>query len=303
MLPLKQIKNPRIISMVGREIAGYHSNLQRGFDQLGVENYFFYERTHQFYKHTKSRTTLEKWISALNDFIFNPKNGKVKKIALFALIYPFAYILKIALFPLFLKKYDVFIFSANYSYLGLHIDRLILKLLNKVTVDIALGSEARPPYLNGIFQDESLQKIKFRTASKKRKINRKTKYTTYLVDHPTTSQFNTRPYIPLLYMGLPFYLPETDAAEKMQKRPLILHAPSSPKIKGTSIIRQVIDELKEEGKYDFDYKELIGVPHAEVMRQIQQCQFVVNELYSDTLMAGLDTEAAWFNLSCSANKK
>lgn len=289
---MEQLKEYRIISMIGREIASYHSNLQRGFDQLGIDNYLFYERTHPFYKHDKKRLRLEYWITILNDIIVSQKSGK--RLALFMILYPFVFIMKIILFPFFIKKYDVFIFSANYTYFGFHIDRFILKALNKITIDVALGSDARPPYLNGNYLDYSINKVKRVTATKKKVINRKVKFSTHLIDHPTTSQFNSRSYVPILYMGLPFFFPEVDTPPITNKKPLILHAPSNPKLKGTNIIRKVIDDLKSEGVFDFEYKELIGIPQTEVLEQLQKCSFIINELYSDTLMAGLDTEAAWF---------
>jgi hypothetical protein len=286
--------NKRIISLVGREIAGYHSNLQRGFDALEVDNYFFYERTHPFYRHEKPKMMIERWITSLNDIIVNPTRKFWQKLTLFIVLYPIVFVLKVLLFPWFLCRYDVFIFSANYSYLGGYVDRFILNLLNKTTVDIALGSEARPPYLNGGWVGKSTRRIRFDTYIKKKKIEKKVKYTTYLVDTPTTSQFNTRPYIPFLYMGLPFHCVDSDEKANVSEKPLILHAPSNPRIKGTNIIREVIQEIQSEGELEFEYKELQGMPHSEVLNQLKRCSFVINELYSDTLMAGLDTEAAWF---------
>lgn len=287
-------KNKRIISLVGREIAGYHSNLQRGFDALDVDNYFFYERTHPFYKHDKKRMIVEKCITFLNDIIVHPTHKFWQKLSLFIILYPFVVILKIVLFPWFLYRYDVFIFSANYSYLGMHIDRFILNLLNKTTVDVALGSDARPPYLNGGCVGKNTWKVRLETYFKKKKIAKKVKYTTYLIDTPTTSQFNTRPYIPFLHMGFPFFCADSKNDITMNEKPLILHAPSNPKIKGTNIIRGVIQELQDEGQFEFEYKELSGMPHSEVLKELKRCCFVINELYSDTLMSGLDAEAAWF---------
>ena len=115
--------NKRIISLVGLEIAGYHSNLQRGFDALEVGNYFFYERTHPFYRHEKPRMMIERWITSLNDIIVNPTRKFWQKLTLFIVLYPIVFVLKVLLFPWFLCRYDVFIFSANYSYLGGYVDR------------------------------------------------------------------------------------------------------------------------------------------------------------------------------------
>ena len=285
------MKKYHIISMVGREIAGYHTSLHIGFDQLGQDNHFFFERSHDFYKYKKRRIWIEKLITGLNDFIFKSNRSFEMKIIYFGLVYPFVYMLKIALFPYFLMKYNVFIYSTNYSFLGLFLDRWILKLCGKTTIDIVTGSDVRPPYLNGKFLDLDSQKMYYVSLFKKIIVRMKIKPTTHLIDHVTVSHFNNRDYIPYLYVGFPFFIPPQKNV-KESSRPLILHAPSDPRVKGTDIIRDSINELKDD--HDFDYEELMNVPHATVLEKIQQCHFVINEMYSDTLMSGLDTEAAWF---------
>ena len=141
--------------------------------------------------------------------------------------------------------------------------------------------------------DKKNYEIALLVANKKyKKVLSKLKTNNFLIDHPTVSQFHTKSYVPHLYVGFPFYLPEQPTVRK-NIRPLIIHAPSKPKFKGTDIIREAIQEVKDEG-YDFDYEELIEVPNTHVLEKIQQCHFVINQLYSDTPMSGLDTEAAWF---------
>ena len=282
---------PKIISMVGRDLAGYHSNLHDGFGQLGIENHFFFERTHAFYRHKKKRSHLEKMITLLNDFIVRPQHHKIIKIISFAALYPAVYLMKVVLFVSFIRQYDVFIFGASYSFLGFYIDRIFLKAAGKIIIDPVSGSDVRPPYLNGVYVDASIKQIYKKTLSKYKTIIRKLKYTTYLIDHPTVSQFHTKEYIPHLYVGFPFYLPPQPRIPT-HERPLILHAPSNPKVKGTDIVRAAVSELQKD--YDFDYEELVGVSHDKVMEKLQQSTFIVNELYSDTPMSGLDTEAAWF---------
>lgn len=59
---------------------------------------------------------------------------------------------------------------------------------------------------------------------------------------------------------------------------IILHAPSSPMTKGTQIVRSVIKKFQLEG-YDLDYRELINVPHTEVLRLLGESQIVLQEFY------------------------
>lgn len=71
------------------------------------------------------------------------------------------------------------------------------------------------------------------------------------------------------------YLPE----KFQQETKVVLHAPSSPIIKGTPIVRAVIKQLQEEG-YDFEYVELIGVPNTQVMAELAKAHIVLNEFYA-----------------------
>ncbi len=59
----------------------------------------------------------------------------------------------------------------------------------------------------------------------------------------------------------------------------ILHAPSSPLIKGTPLVRAAIKKLKLEG-YRFEYKELIGVPNTVVLEELGNAHIVLNEFYA-----------------------
>lgn len=60
---------------------------------------------------------------------------------------------------------------------------------------------------------------------------------------------------------------------------VVVHAPSSPIIKGTQLVRAAVAALKHEG-LAFEYVELIGVPHATVKRELQRAHIVLNEFYA-----------------------
>lgn len=73
--------------------------------------------------------------------------------------------------------------------------------------------------------------------------------------------------------------------------PIIVHAPSFPECKGTYRIRELVARLGDDG-HEVEYVELIDKSNAEVIEALRRCSFVVDELYSDTVLAGLGTEAA-----------
>ncbi len=59
----------------------------------------------------------------------------------------------------------------------------------------------------------------------------------------------------------------------------IVHAPTSPFIKGTPLVRAAIKKLKLLG-YNIDYVELINVKNEVVREHLLTTHLVVNELYS-----------------------
>jgi glycosyltransferase involved in cell wall biosynthesis len=69
------------------------------------------------------------------------------------------------------------------------------------------------------------------------------------------------------------------------KRPLIIHSPTSPEYKGTEFILQAIDKLKP--YYDFDFKLIMGMPHQQALALMQQC-----DVYIDQLILGCHGYAA-----------
>lgn len=60
---------------------------------------------------------------------------------------------------------------------------------------------------------------------------------------------------------------------------IIVHAPSSPIIKGTPLVRATIKKLKLEG-YKFEYHELIGVNNEQVKYFLAKSHIVLNQFYA-----------------------
>ena len=60
---------------------------------------------------------------------------------------------------------------------------------------------------------------------------------------------------------------------------IVVHAPSSPAIKGTPLVRSAVDRLKREG-FEFKYVELQGVANSEVIDHLRTAHVVLNEFYA-----------------------
>jgi hypothetical protein len=112
-----------------------------------------------------------------------------------------------------------------------------------------------------------------------------------------------RPSHPVLY-----FHPDDDVIDDLGKfdepsRPVIVHAPSAPILKGTQLVRAAIAELREEG-YDFEYVELSGVPHDQVMSTLRRAHVALNEFYSYVPgVFGVEAMAAGCALLTSADER
>lgn len=204
-------------------------------------------------------------------------------------------------------KYDAFIFTYGYSLLARNIDLPILKMLRKtVIMNMQCGSDSRPPYMDGGFAHLNARSRK--DAIKLARISRETelrvrraeKFSTFLIGSPmSTSQFATEPFINSLYFGLPQgskseLLAKSNQAEALSNGSAsltVIHSPSNESIKGTKIISTVIEGLQTKN-FEIDFKKITGVTNDVVKHELGRCDFVVDQLYSDTPMATLGAEAA-----------
>jgi glycosyltransferase involved in cell wall biosynthesis len=70
-----------------------------------------------------------------------------------------------------------------------------------------------------------------------------------------------------------------------QTRPLLLHSPSAPVVKGTKYILEAIENLK--AKYDFDFKLVQGMPRRDALEIMSRC-----DVYIDQIILGCHGAAA-----------
>lgn len=82
-----------------------------------------------------------------------------------------------------------------------------------------------------------------------------------------------------------YFLPDEPAPdyEKFRNvdRAVVVHATTSPVIKGTPLVRAAVDRLRSEG-YDFEYVELIGVSNQRVKDELNRAHVVLNQFYGFT---------------------
>lgn len=76
-------------------------------------------------------------------------------------------------------------------------------------------------------------------------------------------------------INLEHYQPKSKATPK--KKPLIVHAPTTPAIKGTQYILEAIESLKAD--YDFDFRLVMGMPHEKAMQVYQDADLIIDQLH------------------------
>jgi len=301
----KIIKEHNIKIFIGlKEVAGYYTSLKKGFQQLGVECIFVNLDEDVFsYGGSDANKIVRLVIWSRKKCAGVPKKSFLIKI-LFLLIkilfLAFQKLISILFFIYALKKYDVFIFASHSTFLRFY-DLPILKLAGKKIIYVFHGSDSRPPYLNGAFvPDEKgfgLDDLIRKTYEIKTKLRRIEKYADVIINSPPQTHFHQKQCVSWLIIGIP-----TESSGRVtgdgQRIPIgntvrILHAPSLPKAKGTYEFRQIIEMLKKKG-YKIDYVEVTGLPNQTVLDELTRCDFVIDELYSDTPMAGFAAEAAIF---------
>jgi hypothetical protein len=276
------------------EIAGYYSGLKKGFDEIGVESNFVTIKNHRFNYHANEASNfLIKAIKRANKSVATLKSSRAKR-------FQHALINKSLLLPLFiwaLWKHDVFIFGQMSTFFN-YKELPILKLFGKKVIHVFHGGDTRPPYICGsfvlTFAEWNTERWIEYTRQRKQALKTIERYSDVLLGLPAFSQLSEKPCISVLRVGLPI-VPneihfEVSAADPNVTR--IIHCPSDLQVKGTDRIRQAIANLQAKG-YQLEFVEITNQPNQTVLEEIAKSDFVIDQLYSDSPMASVATEAAF----------
>jgi hypothetical protein len=200
-----------------------------------------------------------------------------------------------------IQNHDVFVFVAGKSFSKRNFDLYLLRMLKKRIVSfVAHGSEARPAFMDGAHwgiaqaSDDPIREIYITFQRQKRNLHRIEQHSDLVIAHPLTSQLLRNPSVASMYIGLPGpegfdspILKPTLGGTEIR----ILHVPSDRRAKGSDKIGEIIQRIRLD-KTDLVYQELSGVTNSEVLARIAQSDIVIDQLYSDTQLAGVGVEAA-----------
>jgi hypothetical protein len=282
------------------EISGYYANLTKGFKAIGLECDYGVKRLHRFgYGKNLYRPRLLIWSERFYKIRIRAKNPYFLRVFAFFIDHLLNFIWAFAA----IFRYDVFIFGFGKSLLPLNLDLFILKKLNKKVIgNLAHGSESRPPYLDGAYISvpEKLvdPNVLFKLTKKNKRLVEKFEKYTILIGSPHfTSHFARFKFLNSFALGIPINLdritsvPKNNSINNNIVR--ILHAPSHAAGKGTDLIRAAINRLRAKG-YKIDFILVENKPFNFVVEEILKCDFVVDQVFSDSPLPGLATEAGWF---------
>lgn len=278
------------------DVAGYLSNLNIGFQQIGIETGYI-NTTHKF-KFEYDRTSNPWILNIFNDFSAYTQSSNNP--TLFKFIQK---LLSILLLLYIAQKFNTVIVCSGSTLLRYY-DLKFLKSVGLKIINVSLGSDTRPPYLNGIyldtnqFKNQSIEHLLHRTSLVKSNITKLEEIVDVFINYPQHGHLNTKPFINGMYIGFPSkYIPKLESfLEKKTDNDsvLILHAPSRPSIKGSDIIRKIVDDLINEG-LNIKLIEISNVSNQVVLDTIKQCDIIFDEIYSDVPLGGLGVEAAFFS--------
>jgi hypothetical protein len=269
------------------EVAGYYTRLASGLRSAGVEATFVDLSFHQFAYSSANPWWLVRAMRAARAHA----NGwtRVPARALF-------WMGKLALFVWAAARCDVFIFSYATTFFWLR-ELPLLRRLGKRIIFVFHGGDCRPPYLDGldVRAMPTTDALVALAAERKRRVRYIETYADAIVAPLTCAQFFEKPVISFLSVGIPVGpgpVKESQPAHERNDAVRVLHSPSNPVAKGTPAIRSAIESLRRRG-HRIDYVEITGRSHEDVARELDACDIVVDQAYSDTPMPTLASEAAW----------
>ena len=277
------------------EIAGFCTSLVAGLRQIGVRSEAIDVSGHRFrYVERLGDKGFAGTVNAIAHAFAATKTGHwfLWKLGLNWMLR--AVVLLRALF-----LFDVFVFVYGRTLLPGCLDLWLLKLLKKKTVFVFLGSDSRPLILCGAYLSlidwvqtpEARRKLIKKQKKMSARLLRIDRLADIVIDSPLSGHSHARWCANWFKFGFPCPVPVT--AEPFPEVDVlrILHAPSSAAYKGTQRIRQAVQDAQTAGIPIF-FEELSNQPNHEVIKAIKRCHLVIDELYSDTGLAGFGVEAA-----------
>lgn len=251
--------------------------------------------------HNPTRTGREGFSEVWCGFFAWVRRTKERSRILYGLLGPIVLLGRLMCFVGVLRRAEAMVFIDTGRLLPRDLDRRLARWLGRRTINVYLGSASRPLFMSGAghrmaeLSEQALRKLATRLRRQRKRVRTISALSDVVVENPLCSQFQERTCVDWFRLGFPGMAELSALPEKEVERGevIIVHAPSMPQFKGTRRIRAVIEKLRGEG-LPIRFIEITGRPHAEVLEALARCDFVIDELYSDSPLAGFASEAAHF---------
>lgn len=290
-----------------QDIAGMMLRLHNAFDEMGIVNNYYCIYEYEFgagndekYKNDELKS-YKKHTEHVKKMYWA---GHRIRFRLWQLVQMFD-VLWIFIKALFRYNSFIYIFGRGLFFRNFYLSKIqfleywILKLFKKKVIMWCCGDDVRPPYC-GCFNGDS-KAVKSATRQRAKTV-RMQERCALMISSPAYSHFHNRPYINCMAIGIPIDKNEIVKrkdrkqvickAEKYgSQKVVILHAPSAQKWKGSDVVKKIITNIKNKG-YSIEFIEVTGVTHDVVLKMIAESDIVVDQVFSDTPMAGFASEAA-----------
>ncbi|MGZ4494767.1 MAG: glycosyltransferase [Nocardioides sp.] len=195
-----------------------------------------------------------------------------------------------------LRRSWAFVFLFGETITNTRLELFLLTRMRKKIVFIYVGSDARPRWMSCVespaSSDAERALLRRSILQQQSRLRRQEAVATACVSARTTTQFLTRPFVDSLVFGLPLPVRDEPVRRASAPRPVrVLHSPSNPRVKGSQHVTDAVAQLKNSG-LAIELVCLTGRPHAEVLQAIEECDFVIDQVFSDLPWSGFAAEAA-----------
>lgn len=181
----------------------------------------------------------------------------------------------------FMNQYDLFHFHFGTTLTLDYSDLPFFKEANKPLIMHHWGSDVR-------MHSAALRTNPYALVKDKNEegITKKLKLLTSTIKHCIIPDYELYPYVKDYYehvhivpsvINLTNYQSDTADVSSKETVPLIVHAPTSPFIKGTKYILKAIEDLKAD--YQFDFKLVQGLSHQEAKEIYKKADLIIDQLH------------------------
>ena len=278
------------------EVAGYYTRLAEGFAAIDVPVTRVLINDHPFaYSQSNRLEHFCRWVSRWRRLKW------MKGVQSFALR-----VIESSLLRWAAASHDVFIIGFGRSLDGCMSrkyrfrDLAYLRKRNKIIICVFHGSDVRPAWLNGASVGMAPRELNKKVQRQRNMVAAVEASATHIISHPPMAILQRRPYLHYLMMGIPLtseagqqtISPVPVSENDRDRPPVILHAPSSSRLKGSADIEAALDALRLKG-HEFEYVRIENMAHSAVQKELLRADFVIDQVYSDTPMAHFAAEAAF----------